>query len=97
MNKLVLFLCVFIAFCTFASCNDDESDYSYQIANVKAEAREGAIMLRWDLPKDSIFYLSKSNISIFVSKKRLYAIKVFMQILFWWTGCWLGMGNTILS
>ena len=30
-----------------ASCNDDESDYSYQIANVKAEAREGAIMLRW--------------------------------------------------
>lgn len=93
MNKLVLFLCVFIAFCTFASCNDDESDYSYQIANVKAEAREGAIIFL----KIRIFYLSKSNISIFVSKKRLYAIKVFMQILFWWTGCWLGMGNTILS
>lgn len=59
MNKLVLFLCVFIAFCTFASCNDDESDYSYQIANVKAEAREGAIMLRWDLPKDSDFLFVK--------------------------------------
>lgn len=46
----VLYVCV---------VQDDESDYSYQIANVKAEAREGAIMLRWDLPKDSDFLFVK--------------------------------------
>lgn len=57
MNKLIIFVVSFVALCTMSSCSDDEMNYSFQIQDLKAEAREGAIMLRWNLPKDSDFLL----------------------------------------
>ena len=59
MNKWILFLSSFIALLTFNSCSDDEVSYTYQISNVDAEAREGAILLRWDFPEDEDFLFVK--------------------------------------
>lgn len=59
MNKLILFLSGIIALCTISSCSDDDINYSFQVNDFTAEAREGAIMLRWELPQDSDFHFIK--------------------------------------
>lgn len=59
MKKLTLLLSAFMALFTMGACSDDEGDYAYQVANVNAEAREGAIMLRWDMPVDEDFMFVK--------------------------------------
>lgn len=59
MKKLTLLLSAFMALFTMGACSDDEGDYAYQVANVNAEAREGAIMLRWDMPVEEDFLFVK--------------------------------------
>ena len=59
MNRLIIFLSSLATLFIMSACSDDEGGYSYQIANVNAEAREGAIMLRWDFPTDSNFLFVK--------------------------------------
>lgn len=52
MKKLIFYLCLCIGLCV--SCSEDDSiDYTFQVANLTAEAREGAIKLNWELPQDS--------------------------------------------
>lgn len=52
MKKLIFYLCLCIGLCV--SCSKDDSiDYTFQVVNLKAEAREGAIKLDWELPQDS--------------------------------------------
>lgn len=52
MKKLIFYLCLCIGLCV--SCSEDNSiDYTFQVVNLKAEAREGAIKLDWELPQDS--------------------------------------------
>lgn len=52
MKKLIFYLCLCIGLCV--SCSKDDSiDYTFQVVNLTAEAREGAIKLNWELPQDS--------------------------------------------
>lgn len=52
MKKLIFYLCLCIGLCV--SCSEDTSvDYTFQVVNLTAEAREGAIKLNWELPQDS--------------------------------------------
>ena len=52
MKKLIFYLCLCIGLCV--SCSEDDSiDYTLQVVNLTAEAREGAIKLNWELPQDS--------------------------------------------
>lgn len=52
MKKLIFYLCLCVGLCI--SCSEDNSiDYTFQVVNLKAEAREGAIKLDWELPQDS--------------------------------------------
>lgn len=52
--RIIYYLCLYIIICMFSSCSKEDSiEYNYNIINLKAEAREGAIKLNWELPKDT--------------------------------------------
>lgn len=61
MNKKILFFSILsIILFLFASCNDDDKDIQpTDISNTRAEVRNGAVMLRWDVPSDSNYYYVK--------------------------------------
>jgi len=57
MNKKILFFSILsILLFVVTSCNDDDDIKPGTISNIRSEAREGAVMLRWDVPADSNYY-----------------------------------------
>lgn len=54
MRKLHILFIAFLLL-VFYACKEDEATIPSNITNVRAEAREGAIMLRWNNPEDNNF------------------------------------------
>lgn len=61
MNKLIIGLAGILGLGALSSCSEDESDFAVEVSNFRAEAREGAIMLRWDVPQDSSYLYVKTE------------------------------------
>lgn len=82
MNKLIIGLTGIMSLGTLASCSNDDSDYSYEVNNFRAEAREGAIMLRWDVPADSNYlYVETSFYNIRQKKENVMNTSVHVDSL----------------
>lgn len=47
--------------CVLTACNEDASVVPGNIVNLKAEAREGAVLLSWDVPADSSYLYIRLN------------------------------------
>lgn len=74
MNKKILFFSIFsIVFFLLSSCSDDKDEIQPgNISNIRAEKREGGIMLRWDVPSDSNYhYVEVSFEDPWRNKKRV--------------------------
>lgn len=83
MRSLIfcIVLCLGIGFCI--SCGQDETDdYTFQVVNLTAEAREGSIKLNWDLPQDSnLLYVQIDYYNIRQKKDYVVTRSVFSDSL----------------
>lgn len=88
MNKKILFFSIIsIAFFLLSSCGDDDKDEIQpgNISNIRAEKRDGGIMLRWDVPSDSNYhYVEVSFEDPWRNKKRVRLSSVYTDSVAIW-------------
>ncbi|MDR1883559.1 MAG: discoidin domain-containing protein [Prevotella sp.] len=85
MKKNILFWSImFVSLFSILSCdnNDGETIIPGDISNITAEAREGAIMLRWDVPADSSYrYVRISYKDLWTGKEVIKLSSVYTDSL----------------
>lgn len=84
-KKILIYSLASLALIGLASCNDDNKEEAIvpgTISNLRAEAREGAVILRWDVPADSsYFYLKVTYNDPWQQKDRIKQVSIYADSL----------------
>jgi hypothetical protein len=71
-NNKILFFSIFLILFAWVSCSDDkEIIQPSNISNLRAESREGAVILRWNVPADSNYYYINVSFDDSWTKKKV--------------------------